>query len=170
MRRALAIFALFALAGAGCAKAPAFEGTAYENAQYGFAFDYPTNMEVRTRPDDVRETQYLGIDVDFFASLRDTVKEAKPLNVAAFYASPGLTADMFVSALEASGPGIKVTSRTVEKRGKLSMTKVASTTEAGDEKAHYLFERGNDTVIVSVFLTQDEAFAPILDTFRAYKP
>ncbi|TAK03339.1 hypothetical protein EPO34_04725 [Patescibacteria group bacterium] len=169
MKRLLPILSLIVLAGAGCF-APSFEGTAYENAEYGFAFNYPSDMEVRTRPDDVRETQYLGLDVDFFATLRDTVKEAKPLNIAAFYAVPGLTDDAFAAALTGSGAGIAVTSRESEKRGGIRMTKVVSTTESGEEKAHYLFDRDGKTIIVSVFLTQGEAFSPILETFRAYRP
>lgn len=170
MKRLIALAAFIALAGAGCAKAPAFDGTAYENAQYRFAFDYPANMDLRTRPDDVRQTQYAGIDVDFFASLRDTAKEAKPLNVAAFYAAPGLSADAFEERLEASGAGIEVTARAQEKHGKLSFTKVVSTTESGEAKTHYLLERDGHTVVISVFLSQEEAFAPVLGTFRAYRP
>lgn len=170
MKRLFAAICLIALSGAGCAKSPVFEGTAYESAEYAFAFDYPSGMEVRTRPEETRDTEYLGIEVEFFASLRDTVKESKPLNVAAFYAAPGLTADAFVEKLVGSGEGIEVTARAKEKHGRLTMTKVTSTTQSGEEKTHYLFERGDKTVIMSVFLYQAEAFAPVLDTFRAYKP
>ena len=166
MKRFLIALSLVVLAGAGCAKhVTAPDLTAYENAPYGFAFDYPKNMEIHVPTEATRKVPYLGIAGEYFIALRDTVAEEKPLNIASFFAA-GLTVDDFVKKLEASGTGIVVKSKEpVEKNG-LKMTKVTSTTESGEEKIHYLFDHAGTTVIVEEFLYQHDAFAPILDSFR----
>ncbi len=143
-----------------------FAGETYANEQYGFSFMYPADMEVRVREENVRQTTYLGQDADFFASLRDTVRDAKPTNIAYLYAVPGLTPERFKEALTASGPGIAVTSTEEVKTNGLILTKVVSTTEIGDDKIHYLFDRNGTMIVVSVFIGETEPFAPILQTFR----
>ncbi|OGL67228.1 hypothetical protein A2856_04200 [Candidatus Uhrbacteria bacterium RIFCSPHIGHO2_01_FULL_63_20] len=170
MKRLFASAAILMLVGAGCAGRPDEDLTEYANAQYGFAFDYPDGLEVRVRPDDVRAAKYLGLDVDFFASLRDLTKGEKPENIAFFYAAEGLSADTFVQALEGSGPAIAVKSREDLRKNGIALTKITSTTESGEDKTHYLFDRGGHTVIVSEFLYQHELFAPILESVRTHKP
>jgi hypothetical protein len=172
MKRLIATLTLFVLAGAGCAaKAPtphAAEGmTTYENAQYRFAIDHPKEVEMTERAEDLRKTKYLGIDVDFFASLRDTVKEDKPLTLASFYVAKGLSVDAFKKALEASGPGIKVTKIEDMTVNGVKLVKVTSSTEAGEDKFHYLYVHGGQTLVIGEFLFVHDEFAPILATFRA---
>ena len=83
MKKLLIAAALLALVGFGCAKAPVATnvavsegGKSYDNAQYGISLTLPRDVEMRQREDAVRKTKYLGLDVDFFASLRDLVRDA----------------------------------------------------------------------------------------------
>jgi len=177
MKRLLIAFAILAVAGFGCVSKQNQEAavvdpnaTRYENAQYGFSFAYPSNLEVRQREENIRATPYLGIDADFFISLRDTVRDTKPTNIAWFYAAPGLTADAFTAALVASNPNGAVQVKSVEDVtvNGLDMKKVTSTTEMGDDKTHYLFERNGSLVIVSVFLQEDAAWSEVLATMDTF--
>ncbi len=173
MKKLLIAAALLALAGFGCAKAPAATsgtvpegGRAYENAQYGIALTLPKGVEMRQREDAVRQTKYLGLNVDFFASLRDLVHDAKPTNLAFFYAVPKLSTDDFAKALEASGANgaVKVKSTEDVTIGGIAMKKITSTTEMGEDKVHYLFDAKDSTVIVSEFIGQEKEFDPIFAT------
>ncbi len=175
MKRLFAALAILAVAGFGCTNAgsdvPAAvdpSWTVYENGQYGFSFAYPSNMEVRQREEDVRPTQYLGVDADFFISLRDTVRDAKPTNVAWFYGASGLTVKAFEAALVASNANGAVQVKSSEKVtvNGLELTKVVSTTELGTDKVHYLVDRDGTLVIVSVFLAEETAWEPVLRTMR----
>lgn len=173
MKRLLAALAILAVAGFGCVGAQDQvavdpSATVYENAQYGFSFAYPSNLEVRQRPDADRQTQYLGVDADFFVSLRDTVKDSKPTNVAWFYAVPGMTVDTFTAALVASNASGAVQVKSTEDvtMNGLEMTKVTSTTEMGEDKTHYLVDRDGTLVIVSVFLLEEAAWDEVLATMR----
>jgi hypothetical protein len=170
MRRLLTSLAVLAVVGVGCVSQPAVpEGTTlYENEQYGFAFAYPPNLEARVRDEELRQTQYLGLKVDFFLSLRDTVRDKKPTNIAWFYAAPGLTTDGFKASLEASDTNgaVKVTAMESVKINNLELTKVTSTTEIGTDKYHYLFDGNGTTVIISVFVAEETAFDPVLQTIR----
>jgi|GEM_PF-2044860 len=142
--------------------------TEYRNEQYAFSFTHPSEMEVRIREEANRQTDYLGLPVDFFISLRDVEREAKPLNIAFFYAAPGLTVDAFKTALEASDPAsVKVTSTEDVEINGLKMTKVINTTALGADKQHYLFDRNGQTVIISVFLTEEPNFEPVLQSLKA---
>lgn len=176
MKRAFIALALVALTGFGCSPAPtndqADTSTAagpYENSQYGFAFTYPDNMEVHVRSDDTRQTEHVGIPVDFFASLRDTKREDKPVNLAYFYAAPNTTTEQFVAALEASDPAVKVKSQESVTINDIAMTKIVNSTAVGTDKTYYLFDgKDGSKVIVSVFLNEDQNFDPVLQTFKTF--
>lgn len=144
--------------------------TAYENAQFGFAFGYPSSMEARSREDDVRPTQYIGLNADFFLSLRDTVQDAKPTNVAWFYAIPSLDVDAFGAALVASSASGSVEVKSVEDVGVggLALKKVVSSTEMGVDKTHYLLDRDGQTIVISVFLGQETEWDGVLQTLRSF--
>lgn len=166
---ALALSAL-ALVGAGCQWGnvePAFEGLAYENSEYSFAFDYPNTMDVRSREESVQPYQYLGLDVKFFASVRDMVKDTAPANVAFLFAAPRLTADEFYQKLEESGAGDIQGPKAVKADG-LTLHKFTNSTDFGLDKHHYLFDRGEETVIISVFIGEHELFEPLIPTFRPF--
>lgn len=175
MKRLFAALVLLAVAGFGCTDAAKNgavavdpDATVYENAQYGFSFAYPSTMDVRQREEEVRATQYLGIDVDFFISLRDIVRDDKPTNIAWFYAAPGLTAEAFSAALVASNASgaVQVTSTEDVEVGGLEMKKVTSTTEMGADKVHYLVDRDGTLIIVSVFIGETSAWDGVLATMR----
>lgn len=172
MKRLLILLSAVAIAGAGCfggsEPAATFEGTAYENETFGFAFDYPSNMEVRNRPEEQWDYSYVGKDTKLFASLRDTVITENVDTIAYFLAAPDLSVDDFVAGLEASDEAINVTSREELKVNDLEYTKLVNTTAFGQDKAHYLFELEGQTIIVSIFLFQDEPFEPLLGTFRLF--
>jgi hypothetical protein len=139
----------------------------YKNAQYGFSFAYPTSVEVHVREDSLRPSVYLGLDVDFFASVRDTVREEKPVNLAYFYDAKDLTTDAFTTALTASDASISVKSTEDVTINAIPLTKIVSTTAVGVDKTHYLFTASDgSTIIVSVFLYEEEYFQPIFDTLR----
>lgn len=173
MRRFFAALAILAVAGFGCTKAPDApavdpNATVYENTQYGFSFAYPENMDARQRPEEDQPTPYLGMETNFFLSLRDMVRDDKPTNIAWFYAAPGLTADGFVEALSASNASGAVQVKSTEDVtvNGLEMKKVTSTTEMGTDKTHYLIEREGTLVIISVFLSETSAWEPVLATMR----
>ncbi len=166
---------VLAVVGFGCVKdtptvtAPSYEGwIAYENTDYGFALAYPTNLELRTRPAELQDTEYVGLPVKFFASLRDTTRSEKAENLAYFYAAEGVTLEAFTTALAASDPGNIVVKETSDlSQGGLSMKKIISTTALGADKVHYLFWKDSTLVIISQFLGEDEAFAPVFETLKS---
>ncbi len=173
MKKLLIAAALLALVGFGCAKVPTAMsdaipegGKAYENAQYGISLALPKDVEMRQREDAVRTAKYLGLDVDFFASLRDTVREEKAVNLAFFYAVSKMSTDEFAKALEASGTNgaVKVKSTEDLTINGVAMKRITSTTEMGEDKVHYLFDAKDSTIIVSEFIGENEEFEPILGT------
>jgi hypothetical protein len=170
MKRLLLGLALLTLVGAGCA-APAVkpaDTTTYANAQYGFAFEYPAKtMDVHVREDAIRKAKYLGLDADFFASVRDTVQDPKNLTTLAYlYAVPGLTVDAFKAALVKSATGITVKETTPHTVNGIQMTKIVSTTASGEDKTHELFTLNGQTIIIDEFLFQEKEFDAVLSTFR----
>ncbi len=168
MKRLLISLIALALAGFGCAGPVIPAGnTTYENPQYGFAFSYPKEMDVRSRDEGVRQTTYIGLPADFFASVRDVVRDSKPTNVFYLYAMKDVTVDTFKDALVKSGAGIEITSAEETKLGEMSATKITSTTEAGEPKYHYLVPVKDALLIVSVFLNESAVFDPIGATFRS---
>lgn len=155
---AIALFTLV-LVGAGCSSGPqVFEGELYENTEFGFSYNYPEYMDVNVRTSDVRQYNYLGIDLDFFVSVRDIVISDKPHNIAYFYAAKGLTVEQFVDKLKSSSTVIEFKSADQMEVNDLKLTRVLNTTQYGTDKVHYLFNRGSQTIIVSVFIEQEETF------------
>ena len=174
MKKFLASLSLLPLVGFGCAAAVApsmvaSTETVYANNEFGFTLDHSKDVEVRDREAENRPTKYLdGLDVDFFASVRDVVRDDKPTNLAFLYAAPGLTVDAFQAALEASDldGGVKVKSSEDVTEGGISMRKIVSTTQLGTDKIHYLWDDNGKTIIFSVFIGEDGAFDPILATIK----
>lgn len=166
MKKLLATLTLVVLAGAGCANP--FAKPAYTNDTYGFSMDFDANViEMRDRPEEDQPYTYLGLETTYFATLRLKETETeKPNNLAAFYAVPKMDAEAFKKVIEA-GKGMKVVSTSEETVNNVTLTTVVSTTEAGDDKTHYLFDHDGQTVIVSEYIYQHDAFAPILATLRA---
>jgi hypothetical protein len=122
-------------------------------------------MELKDRAQDQQDSTYANLSGKFFASLREVKREKEPTTLALFYAFKGVTPDQFSESLQASDQGnitIKETSEVI-KNG-LTMKKVISTTAIGLDKTHYLFVYGEDLVVISVVLGEEEVFQPILDT------
>lgn len=139
----------------------------YSNSQYGFELTLPSTVEAKPRPEEEQATDYLGLPVQFFVSIRDLVRDEKTvLNLAYVYAVPDLTVDGLVEALEKSSAKVKVSARDVMDVNGVEVTKVVSSTEAGDDKTHYVFQGKDVTIVISVFLYQDEYFAPILASLK----
>lgn len=174
MKRLLISLCALALLGAGCfsqgpvAVEPAFDvANTYSNTEFGFAFDYPKEYDVNVRPDDVRPDTYAGLDVDFFASFRDIVRDPKPTNIFRLYALPGETGDGFEAAILASGSDTtEVTAREEVWINDIDMTRLVNTTDIGSDKVHYLFERDGVLIVISVFIGEITAAEPIIETFR----
>lgn len=177
LKRLFASLTVIVVLGFGCtstitpkAESPAEElSTGYQNSQYGFGFDYPKSMDVHNRTDETRATDYLGMNVDFFVSLRDVVMDTKPTTVAYFYAvTPQITSDTFKASLEASSPNgaVKVTNVEDISINNIDMKKITSTTEMDQDKTHYFFQQADSTIIVSVFLNQEALFDGVVKTFQ----
>lgn len=171
MKKLLALVALLALTGFGCAAktdgpAPLANTQTYTNTQYGFSVMYPENDEIRVREEDVRADKYLGRDVDFFASLRDLKrpKENAPFTLAYVYAAKGMSVAAFKQALEESGKDIAVKSTKEVKMNGVKMTKVTSTTDSGVDKIHYLLDRNGTLVIFSISISQDAVVEAIMQS------
>lgn len=173
MKRLLISLCVLGLVGWGCpSPAPATPGEkveAYTNAQYGFVFDYPVErMEVRDRPDDEnRRSPYVGIDTDFFMSVRDLTPKANGafINIVNFHAVKDLEVAAFVRALDKE-PGVEIVSEESVTMGQGPMTKIVSTTQAGIDKYHYLFETKDSIVVISIALAEQSNFESVLQTFR----
>lgn len=172
MKKLLTILSILAVAGFGCAKGPVADGSSadgswpYINNDYGLQMNLPTGVEVRSRQDGSPLTKYLGFDADHFASLRDTVRDAKATNLAYFYAVPKLSPDDFAKALEASNAAGAVKAKSIEDvtTNGIAMKKITSTTEMGEDKIHYLFDLKDKTIIVSQFIGEEKEFDPIFAT------
>lgn len=172
MKKLLAIVTLLALSGFGCAKSPSVpveaKPVAYDNAEFGFGFNYAEHDEMRERSAENRPDTYLGKPVDFFASLRDNkrVGETEAVNLAYFYAFKDLKPAQFKQALLESGENVAVKSMEPVKVNGVLFTKVVSTTDMGVDKIHYLLERNGGLLVFSVFINEDQNFDDILSTFR----
>ena len=165
---ACSMMSVVVLFGFGCAKAP--ESTpvvlkTYSNEQYGIIFDYPENMETKDRTES-RMMKYAGLDVDFFASLRDIKREVKATNIAAIYAAKALTTDQFVTALGTLGANAQIKNTQTEVYHGLTVKKIVTSTDIGSDKTYYVLERNGNLVIFSVFLGQETFFESVLQTLR----
>lgn len=173
MKKLLALAAVLALSGFGCAKAPAAAPAkampvVYESAEFGFEFNHPENDEVRERSAENRPDTYLNRAVDFFASLRDNKREGeeKPVNIAYFYAFKDMTPAQFKQALMESGDNVAVKSMDPVELNGVAFTKVVSTTDMGIDKIHYLLERDGTLLIFSAFIREEGNLEEIFKTFR----
>ena len=169
MKRFLLIVGALAILGAGCVKAttPSAMSGAYRQPDYGFAFQYPAEtMDAHERASAIQDFAYLGLPVKYFVTLRDTVRDMGATNLAAFYAAENLSTDAFIEALVASGAKREDVAQEAVKNGEIAMTKVTSPTESGETKTHYLFDHSGKTIIILVYLFEDEAFKPVLATFK----
>lgn len=176
MKKLLIAAALLALVGFGCAKGSAPAATvvpadfvnSYENSQFGISFAFPAGVEMRQREEENRAQKYVGIDVDFFASLRNVVRDEEATNLAFFYAAPKLSVDDFEKALVASNADGAIAVKSTEDVAVngIAMKKITSTTEMGVDKVHYLFDAKDSTIIVSRFLYEEGEFEPIFATIE----
>lgn len=141
--------------------------TTFESADYDFALSYPDNYEFRSRPIDQQDSSYVGLSGNFFASLRDIKREKDPVTLAAFYSFKGINVDDFSAALQVSDPdNITIKETSDLSQGGLAMKKIVNTTAMGVDKTHYLFLRDKNLIVVSVFLSEEENFAPVFATMR----
>jgi hypothetical protein len=178
MKRLLFALSLVVVLGFGCTQkkgelsvtpvdTKAESAGVYTNAQYGFEVALPRGVEAKPRVEDDRQTEYLDLPVDFFVSIRDTVIDPKTVvNLAYVYASPDLTVDGLVAALEKSSAQVKVKTRDVINVNGVEVTKLVSTTEAGEDKTHYVFQGKDATIVMSVFLNLAENFTPIIGSLK----
>ncbi len=174
MKKLLSSLALVALVGFGCASsapAPTASSDAhYVNQEFGFTLDHSEAIEIRDREAENRADDYLGLTVDFFASVRNVTREEKPVSLAFFYAVPGLSVEEFTSALEASDPNGAVKVIAEEDvdvtNGGVAMKKITSTTQMGTDKIHYLWDHDGTTIIASVIIGEGTEFDPILATLK----
>jgi len=85
--------------------------------------------------------------------------------MALFYAFKNVTVEQFTKALQDSDPdNITIRETTDVVQGDISMKKIVSSTAMGVDKTHYLFQNGEDLVVISLILGEDEAFKPIFET------
>ncbi len=139
--------------------------TTFESVDFGFAVSYPDNMELKERPLDQQDSTYAGLNGKFFLSLRETEREAEPTSLALFYAMKDVDFEKFNQALVASDQGNITIKETADvTQGGLAMKKVISTTAIGMDKTHYLFMSGENLIVVSVVLGEEEAFKPVFET------
>ncbi len=174
MKKLIAIAALLALTGFGCAKpaedpAAGFSET-YRNEQYGFGFRHAPDINVRVREEENRKDAYVGKDADFFVSIRDVVREGEkePLNLAYVYAIPNLTPAQFKQAFLESNPDSAVTDLAPATFNGVTLQRMVNTTQMGEDKIHYLLPRADGTLIIfSVFIREEDNLKPILETLSA---
>lgn len=173
MKKLLAVGALLAFAGFGCAKpAPAPVAVVafpvlYQNVQYGFSFRHAEDIDVRVREEQNRKDTYAGKDADFFISVRDLVREGEkePLNLAFVYAFPHLTPAQFKQVFLEANPNAAVKDLAPVTLNGVAMQRMVNTTDMGTDKIHYLLERADGTLVVfSVFIQEEDNLKPILET------
>jgi hypothetical protein len=142
----------------------------YEDTEHGFVFAYSKDFDVNVRDSDHWATQYAGVSVDHYLSIRDIVSEEKPNNSAFVYAMRGGSVDAFIQSLEQNVKGAKLESRTQESNGDFNITKLVSTTEQPETlKTHYVFESKGYLIIFSVFLGEEEHLPEIINSIKQLK-
>lgn len=139
----------------------------YESPDYNFGFAYSNDYNANKRKEENRDFEYLGEDVDFFLSFRDMVSDKKPVSIAFFYALPGGDVEQFEQMINDSDKAGEVTAVNDLDIGDLGVKEVVSSTAAGIDKTHYVFEREGGLIVISVFLNQKEAFQPTLNSLYA---
>ena len=161
---------LLVLLGAGCltnrSAAPEVELNNYDNAEFRFHFSYPPGLEIRERETKVRPTEYLGGPADLFLSVRDPNREEQPVTLAFFYAIPGLSIDDFRAHLTSDPTGGPVKSEETLSINQQSVEKIVNETPVGIDRVHYLLVGTDPLIVISVFLGEEENFAPLLESLR----
>ena len=144
--------------------------TTFESVDYNFAVSYPDNMELKERPLDQQDSTYAGLQGKFFLSLRDTVRDGEATTLALFYAMKDVGFEKFNEALVASDQGnITIKETTDITQGGIAMKKIISTTAMGMDKKHYLFMSGENLIVVSIVLGEEEVFGPVFETMVILK-
>ena len=152
--------------GGGAPKVNVPDGwTTYQNTEYNFAMSYPDNIEFNQRSTDQLDSTYVGMPAKFFLSIRDIKREEKATTLALFYSFSDMSVEKFSEALVASDPGsITIKETTDVTQGGFAMKKIISTTAMGTDKTHYLFESGDNLIVISIVLAEEEAFRPMFET------
>lgn len=140
--------------------------TTYTDTAYNFSVSYPDNLELNQRSGESQDSTYIGLNGKFFLSIRDLGRETeKVATMALFYAFKNVTVEQFTKALQDSDPdNITIRETTDVVQGDISMKKIVSSTAMGVDKTHYLFQNGEDLIVISLILGEDEAFKPIFET------
>jgi len=154
--------------GGGTPKITAPDGwKTFNSIEYSFSIAYPENMEVQDRLADKQDTTYLNLSGKFFASLRDVKREDGVSSIALFYSFKDLSFDKFSEALVASDTtNVSIKETTDVTQGGIAMKKIVSTTALGADKIHYLFKSGDNLIVASVIIGEEEAFAPEFATMQ----
>lgn len=175
MKKLLLILVAVILVGAGCFNKggeeiiPVVDGTEYQSRDFGFSLRYPDEMEVNERKQSNWAFTYSGMEVDFFLSLRDIVREDKATSLVYFYAVDEISTNDFTQKLEEAIEGTEIVSTEKVERGDFKMVKVVNTTQIEEDKTHYLFNRNGKTIIASVFLGEEELVEPVMHTFKEFE-
>jgi heme/copper-type cytochrome/quinol oxidase subunit 2 len=138
----------------------------YTSEEYNFTFSYGNDFNAKTREEDNRDFEYLEEEVDFFVSFRDVVTDKKPVSIAFFYALPEGNLEQFERMINDSSKAGEVKGTKQLDVNGIAVTEVTSSTAAGTDKTHYVFKRGDNLIITSVFLNHKETFQPVLETLR----
>ncbi|HBR80090.1 MAG: hypothetical protein UX09_C0048G0003 [Candidatus Uhrbacteria bacterium GW2011_GWE2_45_35] len=157
--------------GFGCQKTQSvkvpFGWTNFESVDYNFSLAYPDSMELKERPLDQQDSTYAGLQGKFFLSLRDVEREESSTTLALFYAMKDVDYKKFEDSLVASDPeSITIKESTDINQGGIPMKKVVSTTALGEDKIHYLFTSGENLIVISVVLREEETFGPVFETMQ----
>lgn len=140
--------------------------TTYSDTTYDLAVSYPDTVELHQRSSEIQDSTYAGLDGKFFLSIRDLSREGEgPATLALFYAFKNVSVDQFSESLQASDQGnITIKETTDVTQGGIAMKKMISTTAMGVDKTHYLFESGDNLIVISIVLGEDETFKPVFGT------
>lgn len=139
--------------------------TTFESVDYGFSVSYPDNMELKERSSDQQDSTYVGLQGKFFLSLRETEREAEPTSLALFYAMKEVDFEKFNEALVASDQENITIKEIVDiTQGEIAMKKITSTTAIGMDKTHYLFQQGENLIVISIVLGEEDVFKPVFET------
>lgn len=169
------LLCLCLLGGFGCTKGPdvvssetvSSTNEGFSSTNFGYMFSHPTYLEVNERPEERWAYTYLGKDMLFYGSLRDTARAEKPESLMYLYAWPKANVQDFVDALTSSDATISITSEEDMDVGTAKMKRIISTNASQTPKTHYVWEHNGYLLIFSVFLNEEEAVDPILRTIQS---
>lgn len=176
----LPLLSLLVVAGFGCTKpnpitieevASTNEAKgSFKSEDFGFTFSYPTYLLTNEREQENWAFTYLGKDMLFFSSLKDTTRgNGKPENILYMYAWPKADANDFDTALKESDSAVTITSREDLQIGEANMTRFISTNSSETPKTHYVWEHEGNLIVFSVFLGEEGVAEPVLRTVQSLK-